>query len=111
MNAQALSRAPLMAFGMTSLVLGFLALLLFFLPILTIPIAVCGLACGIAGLGFALAAPGYSLRWALGGTALSLVALGVGFAVLYAPEGYHLQLRQPTPWQPPRDRPFVAPPG
>ncbi len=111
MNAQAESRAPLMAFGMTSLVLGFLGALLFFLPVLAIPIALCGLVCGLIGLILVLASPGYSLRWALGGIALSLLALAVGLALMYAPEGYHIELRQPTPWQPPRDRPYVAPPA
>jgi hypothetical protein len=105
------SRTPLLAFGMASLVLGFLGTLLFFLPILGVPIALCGFICGMIGLISALLRPDPSLRWALGGIALSLIALGVDLALMYAPDGYHLTPRQPSPWQPPRDRPYVAPPA
>jgi hypothetical protein len=110
MNLTTESRAPLMAFSMTSVVLGFLSTLVFFMPVLGVPIALCGVVCGVIGLGFALSSRAYSLRWALGGIAYSLLALAVNLAIFYAPEGYTLHVRQRVNWQAVPDRPNVAPP-
>jgi hypothetical protein len=104
-------RAPMMSFSMTSLVLGFLATLVFFMPILGIPIAVAGVVCGIIGIVFALRSPEYSIRWGLGGLGLSLLALSTLLALYYAPEAYLMRYRAARRWQPPADRPYVAPPA
>jgi hypothetical protein len=70
--------------GMTSAVLGTIGLMLFFLPILGLPISVCGLAAGFLGLIGALATHG-RLRWSVVGIAMSIMALGINVAILYAP--------------------------
>jgi hypothetical protein len=97
--------------GMSSIVLGFNALLLFFMPVLGIPIAVCGLAAGVAGLILALCCRHGSLRWSVGGLAMSLMALGVNIAIYYAPEGYRPPPNEPPRWQPVPARPYVPPPA
>jgi hypothetical protein len=111
MNLPSEPRAPLMAFSMTSLVLGFLSSLLFFMPVLGVPIALCGLVSGIIGLGMSLSSRQYSLRWALAGLGMSLLALGANLALYYVPGGYMMRPRSPERWQPPTDRPYVSPPA
>jgi hypothetical protein len=102
---------PLMGLGMTSLVLGVIGLLLAFLPVLGIPLSVCGLACGLIGLVGGLFEGGLVLRWGLGGTFLSGMALFVNIAIVYAPAGYTPGPSTPLPWRPPTDRPYVSPPA
>jgi hypothetical protein len=104
-------RAPMLSFSMTSLVLGFLSTLVFFMPVLGIPIALSGIVCGIIGICFALRSREYSMRWGLAGLGLSLLALGMLLALYYAPEGYLMRHRMPRRWEPPADRPYVAPPA
>ena len=104
-------RAPMLSFSMTSLVLGFLSTLVFFMPVLGIPIALSGVVCGVVGICFAWRSREYSMRWGLGGLGLSLLALGMLLALYYAPEGYLMRVRMPHRWQPPADRPYVAPPA
>src|SRR5947209_11178635 len=111
MNLPSKPLAPMLSFSMTSLVLGFLATMVFFMPILGIPIALAGIVCGIIGIGMALRSRDYSMRWGLGGLAMSLLALGMLLALYYAPEGYLMRVRMQRRWQPPADRPYVAPPA
>jgi hypothetical protein len=111
MNTPAYAHSPLVAFGMTSLVLGVIAILLFFLPILGIPISAFGLCFGILGFFAALLARGARLRWSLGGIVISALALGINIAVAYAPEGYLADRNVPKLWQPVPDRPYVPPPA
>lgn len=100
---------PPVGFDMASLVLGFIALLLFFMPVLGVPVAVCGLACGGVGLLMGGFGGTSSLRWVLGGLAMSLLGLIVNAALYWAPEPAHY--RRPPPWQPPPTRPYVSPPA
>lgn len=111
MNLPSEPRTPMMAFSMTSLVLGFLSTLVFFMPVLGVPIALAGIISGVIGLGFSLYSREYSLRWALGGLALSLLALSVNLALYYAPEGYLLRYRSARRWQPPANKAYVSPPA
>ena len=105
------TNTPLPALGMTSLVLGVIALLLAPLPVLGIPLSVCGLACGIVGCVAAFTVPGTYLRWAVGGLAACILALGINLAMAHAPEGYLPDPNVPRPWQPVPDRPAVPPPA
>ncbi len=102
---------PLMGLGMTSLVLGVIALLVAFMPVLGIPLSVCGLGFGLVGLVGGLFRGGIVLRWGLGGTFLSGMALFVNIALAYAPAGYTPGPSTPPPWNPPTDRPYVPPPA
>jgi hypothetical protein len=103
---------PLNGLGMAGLVLGTIGLLLFFLPILGIPISVLGLFFGLVGFGGALCSRGASLRWGLGGTCMSALALLLNVAIVFAPAGYiPTGSRQPPPWRSVPDRPYVPPPA
>jgi hypothetical protein len=95
------SHSPLIGLGMTSLVLGVIALILFFLPILGIPLAAFGMFFGIVGFFVGLFSPGTSLRWSVGGTAISALALAINIAIAYAPGGYLPDRQVPQPWQQP----------
>src|SRR5947209_9677417 len=105
------SRSPLIGLGMTSLVLGVIALLLFFLPILGIPLAAFGMLFGVVGFCVGLISPGTSLRWSVGGTAISALALAINLAIAYAPGGYLPGRQVPRPWQEPPGRPYTPPPA
>ncbi len=103
---------PEFALGMLSLVLGTTALLLFFLPILGVPIGAIALLVGVLGIVLALFGVGGRLRWAVIGTAMSAVALGVNVAIYSAPGGYlPAPHRQQPYWQRAPDRPYVPPPA
>jgi hypothetical protein len=99
------------ALGLTSLALGAVALLLFFMPVLGIPLAGAGLLFGLIALLAALFGGRSSLRWAVLGIALSLLALAADVAVALAPAGYLPHQSQPRTWQPPAVRPYVPPPA
>jgi hypothetical protein len=99
------------ALGLTSLALGAVALLLFFMPVLGLPLAGAGLLFGLIALFAALFGGRSSLRWAVLGIALSLLALAADFAVALAPAGYLPHQAQPRTWQPPAARPYVPPPA
>jgi hypothetical protein len=103
--------SPLVGLGMASMVLGVIALLLFFMPILGIPISVIGLAFGLIGLSVYFTGGGPSLRWSLAGILLCSLALGVNFALNYAPPGYIPGREAMPPWQPIYGRPYVPPPA
>jgi hypothetical protein len=102
---------PSVALGMTSLVLGVIGQLLFFLPILGLPISACGLLLGILATLAALAGRGPTLRWSLGGVAVSALALAINLAILYAPAGYLPDRKVPKLWNPVPGIPYVAPPA
>ena len=106
---------PLTGLGMASLVLGTIALMLFFLPVLGIPISVLGLFFGLCGFGGALVRRGVSLRWSLGGSCMSALALLVNIGIVFSPAGYiptgQGSQGQPPPWRPPPGRPYVPPPA
>lgn len=102
---------PLLGLGMVSLVLGTIALLLAFMPILGIPISLFGILFGLIGIIGGFARGGLTLRWGLGGTALSFLALGVNLALIYAPEGYLPTRAVPPMWQPVPGRPYIPPPA
>lgn len=105
------TESPWIGLGMLSIVLGMIALLLFFLPILGIPISAAGLLCGIAGAVLANTIPHTRLRWSLAGIATCGLALGINFALIYAPGGYVPARPVPPPWQPVPDTPYVSPPA
>ena len=71
----------MLAFGVTSFVLGMIGFMLFFLPILGAPISVVGLACGIIGCVVAGATFRGSLRWSVAGVVLCLLALSINCAI------------------------------
>jgi Na+/H+ antiporter NhaD/arsenite permease-like protein len=103
-------QSPPLAFGILSFVLGMIGFLLFFLPILGAPISGVGLVAGILGCVIAGATARESLRWAVAGVAISVLALGTNLAIAYAPRGY-----TPPPLGPAHesvpDRPYVPPPA
>jgi hypothetical protein len=103
--------SPVPALGMTSLVLGVIALLLAFLPVLGIPLAGFGALLGVFGLLAGVVGATGSLRWTLAGLAISLLALGVNYAVHFAPQGYMARPTPPPIWRSPQDRPYVPPPA
>jgi hypothetical protein len=105
------TQTPPLALGMLSLVLGTIGLLLFFLPVLGVPIAAFALLVGILGTILGLFGVGGSLRWALLGSAMSALALGVNLAIAYAPGGYLPDPHVLPPWQGVPDRPYVPPPA
>jgi hypothetical protein len=105
------TNTPLPALGMTSLVLGVIAMVLAPLPVLGIPLSVCGIVSGVIGFIAAFTVPGTYFRWAVGGLAASVLALGINLALAYAPEGYLPDKNSPTPWQPVPDRPAAPPPA
>ena len=103
---------PLTGLGMASLVLGTIALMLFFLPVLGIPIGVLGLLFGLLGFGVALFRPRVSLRWCLGGIAMSTLALALHIGIVFAPSGnIPTGQHHPPPWRSVPDRPYVPPPA
>jgi len=102
---------PLIGLGMTSLVLGTIALFLAFLPVLGIPLSFFGILFGSIAIIGGIWRRGLVLRWGLGGTALSCLALGANLALSYAPSNYVPDPRVPPPWQPVPDRPYVSPPA
>ena len=106
-----LTRTPLPAFGMSSLVLGVIALLLAFLPILGIPLSLCGIVLGVVGVFSSLKVPGTYVRWSFAGLATSCLALIVNLAITYAPTGYLPEQSVPQTWQPVPDRPSPPPPA
>ena len=108
-----LTRTPLPALGMASLVLGVIGLILAFLPILAAPLSACGIVLGIIGVITAFAVPGTYLRWAVAGLVTSILALGVDVALSLAPgaQGEVPTPRSPAMWQSPPDRPTVPPPA
>jgi hypothetical protein len=112
MNQLPRPQGPLPALGMLSFVLGIISLMLFFLPILGLPIAAFALLAGILGTALALSGTGGTLRWALFGSVMSALALGVNLAIAYAPGGYTPQLGAPRLWQEvSADRPYIPPPA
>jgi hypothetical protein len=108
-----LTRSPLPALGMSSMVLGVIALILAFLPILGIPLSACGVILGIIGIFAAFTVPGTYLRWAVAGLLTSLLSLAVNLAIWWAPgvRGEVPSPRTPTPWQPGPGRPANPPPA
>jgi hypothetical protein len=102
---------PLLGLGMVSLVLGTIALLLAFMPILGIPISLFGILFGLIGVIGGLARGGLTLRWGLGGTALSCLALAVNLGLIFAPEGYLPTRTVPPIWEPVPGRPYIPPPA
>jgi hypothetical protein len=102
---------PLLGLGMTSVVLGTIGMFLFFLPILGIPLSAFGLLFGIIGFCVALPEWGSSVRWSLGGIAMSSLALAINIAIAYAPEGYLPGRKVPQLWRPVQDTPYVSPPA
>jgi hypothetical protein len=102
---------PLLGLGMTSVVLGTIGMFLFFLPILGIPLSAFGLLFGVIGFFVALPQWGVSVRWSLGGIAMSALALAINVAIAYAPEGYLPGRKVPQLWRPDYDSPYVAPPA
>jgi hypothetical protein len=105
------TRGPLLGFGMTSVVLGTIGMFLFFLPILGMPLSVLGLLFGIAGFFVALPQWGVSMRWSLGGVAMSALALAINVVIAMAPEGYLPAHKSGELWRQDYDSPYVAPPA
>ena len=103
---------PPIGWGMTSLVLGTIGLLLFFLPVLGMPVSALGMFFGLVGLVAAWFGGQTSLRWAVLGIGLCLIAMAINIALAYAPAGYQPGGRAvPQMWQSVPDRPWVAPPA
>jgi hypothetical protein len=105
------SEVPPPALGMLALVLGTIGLMLFFLPILGVPISALALLAGLFAIGLGLFGLGGRMRWAVLGSAMAALALGVNLAILYAPGSELPRLRVPPPWQPIPDRPYAPPPA
>jgi len=105
------AKAPPVALGLASLVLGTVGNVLCFLPILGIPLGVCGVLLGLAGWFAARLGEASRRRWALVGAVVSGVALLNGFALAYAPLGYEPGNAVPPGWQTPPEHPFVPPPA
>jgi hypothetical protein len=97
--------------GTAALVLGVIALLVFFLPPLGIPIGGFGLLLGIAGFIAALISPSLNIRWSVAGIFVCVMALGVNYAISYAPPGEYPGHNPPATWNPVSDRPYVPPPS
>jgi hypothetical protein len=108
-----LTRSPLPALGMASLVLGVISLILSLLPVLGAPLGACGIVFGIIGVVAAYSVPGTYLRWAVAGLVTSILAVGVNLAIQGAPaaHGEVPKTRQPPQWQPTPSQPYVPPPG
>jgi hypothetical protein len=104
-------RAPLVGLGMTSLVISVIALLLFLFPVLGIPLSALGVVFGVIGLVAALVTSETSLRWSVGGIAVSCLALAVNLAIANAPAGYVPGRRVPQLWRPEPYTPYVPPPA
>ena len=81
-------RLPPLGLGLASVVLGVMGLMLFVLPILAIPISGCGLIVGMTGMIVAIARRSPDLRLSIAGAAVCSTALGMDFAIAYAPGGY-----------------------
>jgi hypothetical protein len=105
------AKPPRVGLGITSLVLGMIALLLFFLPVLGIPLSALGMFLGVVGVAVALGGGGVSLRWSVLGLGLCGMALGINFAIAYAPSGEVEHRDVPRLWQGVYDRPRVPPPA
>ncbi len=108
-----LTRTPVPALGMTSLVLGVIGLILALVPVLGAPMSACGIIFGIVGVFAAFTVPGSYFRAAVAGLATSVLALVVNLAIAYAP-GRSREVpppRTPTPWQRVPDNPVTPPPG
>jgi hypothetical protein len=97
--------------GTAALVLGVIGLILFILPPLGIPISLFGLLLGIAGFVAALRFPSLNIRWSIAGIFVCVLALGVNYAIAYAPPGEYPGHNPPATWNPVSDRPFVPPPS
>ncbi len=102
---------PPLSLGLTSVLLGAVALLLAGLPILAIPLGGVGLLFGLGGLLADLLRGRRTLRWSVGGTVLSALALTLSVAINEAPEGYLPARRIPLDTQPVPVRPYISPPA
>jgi hypothetical protein len=97
--------------GVTSLVVGITGLVFFSLPVLGLPLSLFGLGLGVLGSVIGIFANGPSLRWGLGGTGVSFLALAVQLAIANAPGANLPGTTIPKTWQPPPGTPFVPPPA
>ncbi len=104
-------QVPPPALGMLALVLGTVGLMLFFMPILGVPLSALALLAGLVAVGLGLFGLGGRLRWAVLGSAMAAMALGVNLAILYAPGSELPHPNVPPPWQPVPDRPYAPPPA
>jgi hypothetical protein len=103
---------PPVGLGLISLVLGTIGLLLFFLPILGVPIGGAGLIVGLVGLlGTVFGLGRGSLRWAVAGVAVCMLAVVTNLAIAFAPAGYSGRRTPPELWRPISDVPYVPPPA
>jgi len=96
--------------GLASLILAMIGLVLFFLPILGIPISAIALIAGGAGWMVSMIWKIGSLRWAVGGMALSALALSLNLAIAYAP-ATDIPSRGFVPVLAVPDRPYIPPPS
>lgn len=101
---------PQSAWGVTSLVLGMIGLVLFFLPILGGPISSAGLMAGLIGWSAASIWRRGSLRWSVGGSALSSLALAMNLAIAFAPAA-GLSTRDVPPAVQMPDHAYIPPPS
>jgi hypothetical protein len=105
------SSPPPLALGATSLVLSMIATMLVFLPVLSIPIAGCAAITAVGGIATAGWRAREQFNWSLMGLALSLLILGVGVAINFAPRDEQPRPLVPELWQEPAAAPFIAPPA
>jgi hypothetical protein len=68
--------------GMASMVLAIIAMFFFFIPIMALPLGLVALALGVVGFVATLFSKDLSLRWAVGGLAVSGMALAVIMAIV-----------------------------
>jgi hypothetical protein len=111
MNDEPASQRLTSYLGMSSVVIGITGLFLFLLPILGIPLSLFGLAFGVLGSAFGIFVHGDSLRWGLGGTAVSALALAVNLSIAYAPDANAPGYNVPKNWQAAPGAAYVSPPA
>ncbi len=111
MSNTAQTHQPSIGLGVTAVALGAVGLLLLFLPVLSVPLSVLGLAFGLGGLWAGFVGGPRVLRWAIGGTLVSAIALALSLAIVYAPAGL-LAPRNPAVQIPgPPEPHYVSPPA
>lgn len=96
--------------AVASMVLAVIGLALFLLPILSLPVSGLAVLAGLVGLVMAVWSGTATLRWAIAGLLLSLVALMLNLSIAYAPEHPIESSGRPTFWRQDLDAPRVPPP-
>jgi hypothetical protein len=97
--------------GMSSLVIGITGLFLFLLPILGIPLSLFGVGFGLVASVLSIFAKGSAIRWGLGGTGVSALALAVNLGIAHAPAAKPPGYNAAKNWQSVPGAAYVPPPA